>query len=412
MTTRDYKQQQRAVLAAGLTLRLLVVGIVLAKYPRDWLYTRGMEMGLLAKSLLAGQGLSSPFGPPTGPTAFIAPGYPILIAGIFKIFGVYSFASVLAVLAIQIALNIVTIWLAMRVACELFGRRTALVSGWIWACSLPLLWLPTIFWDTSISICALLAFFWLALRLRRQPARNRWIRMGGACGLLGLLNPALLPVLIAVMVWTAWQTWRRYRPGIALALLVAAIVYSPWPIRNAFAFHAFVPLRTTVGFELWMGNRPHSAGFLDESLFPMFNPSELADYRRMGEIAYTAHKSDLARNYILHHSKQFTELTLRRVTRFWIGTGTQGGSWLFVFHATPESLLGLTGLWLLLRSGRTADAALFLIPVLLFPLPYYITHAEFRYRLVIDPELAILAAYSLVHFYRRLSTTSVSRAAL
>ena len=34
---------------------------------------RGMEMGLLAKSVLAGQGLSSPFGVPTGPTAFIAP---------------------------------------------------------------------------------------------------------------------------------------------------------------------------------------------------------------------------------------------------------------------------------------------------------------------------------------------------
>jgi hypothetical protein len=37
-------------------------------------------------------------------------------------------------------------------------------------------------------------------------------------------------------------------------------------------------------------------------------------------------------------------------------------------------------------------AALFLLPLLLFPLPYYITHAEFRYRLVVDPLLTILAA--------------------
>jgi hypothetical protein len=28
-------------------------------------------------------------------------------------------------------------------------------------------------------------------------------------------------------------------------------------------------------------------------------------------------------------------------------------------------------------------------------LPYYITHAEFRYRLVIDPLLTILAAYAV-----------------
>jgi hypothetical protein len=32
---------------------------------------------------------------------------------------------------------------------------------------------------------------------------------------------------------------------------------------------------------------------------------------------------------------------------------------------------------------------------MIFPLPYYITHAEFRYRLVVDPLLTILAASAL-----------------
>jgi hypothetical protein len=40
-------------------------------------------------------------------------------------------------------------------------------------------------------------------------------------------------------------------------------------------------------------------------------------------------------------------------------------------------------------------ALLFTLPLLIFPLPYYITHAEFRYRLVIDPLLTILAAYAV-----------------
>jgi hypothetical protein len=35
------------------------------------------------------------------------------------------------------------------------------------------------------------------------------------------------------------------------------------------------------------------------------------------------------------------------------------------------------------------------LPLLLFPIPYYITHAEFRYRLNIDPILTILAAYAV-----------------
>jgi hypothetical protein len=35
------------------------------------------------------------------------------------------------------------------------------------------------------------------------------------------------------------------------------------------------------------------------------------------------------------------------------------------------------------------------LPLLLFPLPYYITHAEIRYRLNIDPLMTILAAYAV-----------------
>jgi 4-amino-4-deoxy-L-arabinose transferase-like glycosyltransferase len=399
MTAQRPRQQEFIVLRVGAVLRVLVTAVILLRYPHNWLYTRGMEMGLLAKSLVEGHGLSSPFGPPTGPTAFIAPGYPILVAGIFKLFGVYSFASVIAVLSLQIAVNVLTILLTMRVARELFGDTAAMVSGWIWACSLPLLWLPTIFWDTSLAICGVMGFLLLALHMRRHARTTLWIAMGAACGLLALLNPALLPMLAGIMAWTAWQSPPRCRSGALLAVITALVVFSPWPIRNARVFHAFVPLRTTVGFEMWMGNRPGATGYVDESIFPTFNADELAEYETMGEIAYTSHKSKLASDYILQHPAIFFELTLRRIFRFWTGTGTQNGSLLFVLHATAGSLLGLFGLFRLFRGHRISEAMLFLIPILLFPNPYYITHAEFRYRLVIDPEMAILAAFALVSIF-------------
>jgi hypothetical protein len=53
------------------------------------------------------------------------------------------------------------------------------------------------------------------------------------------------------------------------------------------------------------------------------------------------------------------------------------------------------GIWRLGRKRRFGLATLFLLPLILFPLPYYITHAEFRYRLVVDPLLTILAAYAV-----------------
>ena len=52
-------------------------------------------------------------------------------------------------------------------------------------------------------------------------------------------------------------------------------------------------------------------------------------------------------------------------------------------------------MWGLLQRRRPNVAALFWLPLLLFPLPYYITHAEFRYRLIIDPLLTILGAYAI-----------------
>jgi hypothetical protein len=48
-------------------------------------------------------------------------------------------------------------------------------------------------------------------------------------------------------------------------------------------------------------------------------------------------------------------------------------------------------------------ADLMALPLLLFPLPYYITHAEFRYRLNIDPLLTILAAYAVTQWANQIA---------
>ena len=51
----------------------------------------GFETGSIAGAIARGEGFSSPFGVPnTGPTAWIAPLYPYLVAGVFKIFGQFS----------------------------------------------------------------------------------------------------------------------------------------------------------------------------------------------------------------------------------------------------------------------------------------------------------------------------------
>ena len=391
-----------AVLGLALLMRSLVIWTVITRYPPQWLFTRGMEMGLLANSLLAGKGLSSPFGGYTGPTAIVAPVYPLLVAAVFRVFGAYSMASAVAILVAQTIVNLITIWLILYVAHRLFNQATATLAGSIWACSLPLVWMPTILWETSLSCCLLIGLFAVVLKYRAMSDFEplQWITVGGYCGLCALVNPALLLSLAGTVLWLVYVTRARRSCWPLLSLLTFALVFAPWPIRNARVFHAFVPLRTTVGLELWMGNRDGATGFLDESVFPMFNQTELADYVERGEVGYSAHKSELAKQYIATHPGEFMRLTGRRFVRFWSGTGTQNGSVLFAIHAATTTLLSVIALALLMRRRRSDLVALFAIPMLLFPIPYLITHAEFRYRLVIDPIMTVLSGYAIVELSR------------
>jgi 4-amino-4-deoxy-L-arabinose transferase-like glycosyltransferase len=380
------------IVALALATRLLVLWFVAERFPHKWLYSRGIELGTLAQSLLAGQGLSSPFGGSTGPTALLAPGYPAVIALIFRIFGSFTFAAAIAVMAMQVLFSVGTVLLIMHVAQRCFDSRTADLAGVFWAVSLPLLWMPTIFWETCLSTLLLVGMIALALRCEQKPSRSLWALMGAYCGLAALVNPALLMALLALMGWSGWQTRQTLPYSPLLGLLVLLLVFAPWPIRNARALGAFIPLRSTVGFELWMGNRAGATGFLDESVFPLFNRREYDQYVAKGEVAYMRDKSALAKSYIRAHPAEFLRLSSVRFARFWAGTGSKGGSILFAIHALLTSCLGAMGMWRLWQGRRFGVAALFLLPLMLFPLPYYITHAEFRYRLVIDPLLTILAA--------------------
>ena len=95
---RPWPSRRSLAVIFGLALlgRLMALLSVVTSHPHNWLFSHPWEMGLLANTLLHGQGYSSPFGGSTGPTAFIAPGYPTLIAGVFLVFGSDTFASALA----------------------------------------------------------------------------------------------------------------------------------------------------------------------------------------------------------------------------------------------------------------------------------------------------------------------------
>jgi hypothetical protein len=383
----------KTILALALVSRLGVVLSILALHPPAWLFSNDADLGFLAQSLSSGGGLSSLFGGSTGPTAFLAPGYPAMVGLIFRLFGSYSFASAAVVMAMQTLFAVLTVAVIMHVARSLFCVAAANFAGTFWALSPPLLWLPAVFWDTGLSTLLLIGMVALALRCLGKPGMGLWAGIGAYVGLAMMVNPSLTPALFGVLLWTAYQTRSvlRYEP--LICFLVSVAIFAPWPIRNAIALHAFIPLRSSFGYELWQGNHAGATGVFDAALYPLYSQREYSDYAVQGEVAYVRNKSAIARDYIRAHPGGFIRLSVRRIRLFWRGP-SEADLKVLELHTVVTSLLGLLGLALVFKQ-KWRVAILFLLPLLVFPLPYYITHPDFRFRIVLDPLLTILSAYAI-----------------
>src|SRR5215467_15358752 len=87
------------IFLVALLARLGFAWYMERQVPRDVLAPASFaqETGSIAQSLATGKGFNSPFGKDTGPTAWLAPVYPLLVAAIFRVFGIFTRASFFAV---------------------------------------------------------------------------------------------------------------------------------------------------------------------------------------------------------------------------------------------------------------------------------------------------------------------------
>jgi Dolichyl-phosphate-mannose-protein mannosyltransferase len=393
-----------AILGVALLLRGVMVIPAMKGDPRWWFFNQASEYGCLAQSLLAGHGYASPFCGSTGPSAFLAPGYPLLVAAAFHLFGAYSMQAAAALIGLQVLFGVLVVVVVMLLAKRLLGNIAANIAGVLCAVSPPLVCLPILFWETSLSMLLLTAAILLALVCVERPRNLHWIGFGAYCALAMFVNPSLLLTFAAVLLWMAWQNGISRMRGPALALLAWCTIFSIWPIRNAYRMHAFVPLRTNLGYELWQGNRLGSDGMFSAALHPNYSNEEYARYAELGEISYMREKSELAIVEIKANKPRFMRLCVGRFEKFWLNSVESKPSSLLALNIAFTSLMSAAGLGLLFWR-RNPAAFLLAIPFVVLPAPYYLTHADFRFRLLLDPLAILLTA----NVFRELSGRVKSR---
>jgi 4-amino-4-deoxy-L-arabinose transferase-like glycosyltransferase len=362
----------------------------------------GWEMGRIAVSLASGHGFSNPFGPQTGPTAWEAPLYPYLTAGVFLILGIYSKASAFVLLALNSVFSALTCIPIFLIARRIFSEKVAVGSAWAWAL-LPnvMFWCTRWVWETSLSALLLTTIFWLALSLEDREGWLPWFEFGLLWGIAVLNSPSLVSFLPAAGVWAWYRRAKRGRRsfgGVVLASCVFFACIAPWVVRNYRTFGQFIFIRDNVGAELRLGNGPGADGTWMEYLHPTQDVYALRQYQAMGELAYIAMRKRQALDYIRTDYGRFAGLCVKRLVYFWAGSPKATQPWwlnpaknsLFLV----SSVLTFWGVFRALHRRKPGAWLLFWL-MLLYPAIYYVVYPAPRYRVPIEPEMAILCVFLL-----------------
>jgi len=380
---------------------------VLATVPFD------QEAGNTALALSQGKGFSNLFRQNTGPTAWLPPLYPFLLSIIFRIWGAFTFHSFLAAVFLNALFSATVTFPLFSFAQQIAGRRVAVASAWIWVflpagVIMPFEWI----WDTSLSVLLASTLLYTTLRIAQSPKLWLWLTYGALWGVTLLTNPSLGIVLPFLLIWAVRHaraqvkvSWRA--PVFASALIVICCL--PWTLRNYAIFHRVIPIRSSLPFELWIGNNDifneHAIGGLRR----ITRFEETRHYSQVGENAYLDEKSRLANSFIQQKPSLFLRLTARRIVATWTGTEhpladfRRADSLLVRIIILCNLILSLgmfLGIARLVRSKRSFAFPIAVFP-LLYPLIYYLTHTSLRYRHPIDPILVFLTVFAVADFFFR-----------
>lgn len=366
------------------------------------------ESGNIAYSLASGHGFGSPLRVDTGPTAWMTPLYPLLLSGIMRVFGIYTFQSWVAAVSINICFSTLACLPIHYAGKRIGGTGLGAGAAWLWAVfpNAILLSFQSL-WDTSLSALLGAIAVWATLRLAGSARARDWGAYGFLWGVILMANAAVLSLLPLLLGWAAYRNRKTGLPALrnaAVACGIAILCCAPWTIRNYLVFHSIVPLRSTLGLQLWVGNNPKAHVIWLGEQHPINDTSERAQYTQMGEISYMAEKREDAVRYILTHPRHEAELIGGRFVMLWAGGTPHPIDDFFRIHSAwfryvlifnlGAGLGAFCGIVLLFRNHSVYAFPLAAGPIL-FPFAYYLTLALPRYRHPIDPTLLLLTAVAI-----------------
>jgi 4-amino-4-deoxy-L-arabinose transferase-like glycosyltransferase len=417
-----------AVIVVALGLRLGYVALT----PDYRIVHDAHDYDMHAQSIAIGEGFSKRL---TGkPTAFRPPGYPYLLGGAYRAFGVERAPDAdRIVVARRLGAVLGTLGVALIgvLAFQLFGRAAGLVAAALAAVYVPSFLVSAAIMSEQLFVVLMLATVVAVIHQRRSAHRLPFALLAGSLAGLAVLTRANGLILLVPLAFAAWpaprRSWRSLGPPVVL-VLVALLTVAPWTVRNARQLHAFVPVTTQLGWAL-------AGTYNDEARADRVNPASWRSLRRVDEYR------PLVRNFATV-PEVVMERRLRRAGLEFIGRhpgyplkvaywNTRRlldlASWQWSRHTASTvsvgpgwSDAGVVSCWIFLAlalAGATRPAArqvpawLWAVPLVLYLSVVFLAAETPRYRAPLDPFVVLLATCTLMSLHIREVRARLRRAA-
>ncbi len=303
-----FERSRAALLLLGavylMPRALLILFDVTPASDADFYYTRAI-------SLADGLGYLSNKGQAT---AFWPPGWSLALSAVFRAFG----PSVAAVGLFNLACAALSGWLVLDLGRRLFGSELAARIGLLLlalypnnAAYVPLA-LTEVFYTTL-----LLGACWLMIARPSWPGLVAAGVVMGAATLVKAQTLVVVPLVLGIAALQAPRLWLALRGAAAravLVIIVAALVISPWTLRNYRELGAWVAVSSNGGITLLTGNNDSADG-----AYTPKDPAVLAlDARtELTELEYDSEAKRLGFEWIKADPGRFAALMPLKLLRLW-----------------------------------------------------------------------------------------------
>jgi hypothetical protein len=254
----------------------------------------GGEALNIARSLHSGNGFADPFTRHTGPTAWMPPVLPGILAGLLWLTGGSRDAVMGIVVFLQVFVLIGTGVLVLALA-----RRTSHIP----AAVVALIYFGALlcnfrFWFQTTRDCwlVLLALDLVVAGLCWMKPLGSWGR-ALAWGLLGGAVAQVNPIVgftwavMTLLTAMAQHQWSR----LGIAALAAVLAITPWMVRNYIVFSRWIPIKSNLAYELYQAQvlepdglmqsatialHPHSHNSLEAEVYDELSETRYLDLKR------------------------------------------------------------------------------------------------------------------------------------